>query len=113
MQWSSVGSLYGNEYYVVRIPYDAAGNTAEFWRKETSFQVPPNFSGNDVGFADRHYNWTVQVKRCVENCDSGQVSDDNVKKTGVAVGRRSIEGLFYWYPDGNGPPPTKTPKTGS
>ena len=105
--------MAANEYYVIRIPYDNAGGTAEFWRKETSFQVPPNFSSQDVGFTDRHYNWSVQVMRCTENCD--KVLDDNVKKQGVAVGSKSVEGIFYWHPDiggpggGDTPPPTFTP----
>ncbi|MBN1815051.1 MAG: hypothetical protein JXA14_24670, partial [Anaerolineae bacterium] len=107
LSWSGVGSLAADEYYVVRIPYDAAGNVAEFWRKETSFKVPPHFSGREVGFPDRHYNWTVQAMRCIENCSS--VTDDNVAKTGEATGDRSAEGLFYWYPDIGGGAPVATP----
>lgn len=114
LQWSSVGSLRENEYYVVRIPYDAAGNTAQFWRKETAFQVPPNFSQNNVGFSDRHYHWTVQVMRCTQNCD--KALEDNVPKGGQPVGNVSQQGLFYWHSDisggaGPGPetPPTSTP----
>jgi len=109
LQWTSVGNLYGNEYYVVRIPYDAAGNTAEFWRKEMSFQVPPHFSRNDVGFADRHYHWTVQTMRCTQNCDA--VQDDNVRKAGVAAGDPSAQGLFYWHSDISGPGPTNPTNT--
>jgi hypothetical protein len=108
LQWSSVGALRANEYYVIRIPYDSAGNVAQFWRKETSFQVPSNFSGSKVGFLDRHYTWSVQVMRCTENCS--QALDDNVKTQGVAAGNESVEGLFYWYPDigGDTRPPTPT-----
>jgi hypothetical protein len=115
LRWSSAGNLQSNEYYVVSIPYDAAGNTATFWRKETQFKVPSNFSGNSVGFADRHYNWWVQVKRCTSNC--GSVLDDNVRKDGVAVSAVSAEGLFFWYSDvggggggggGDDPKPTVT-----
>ena len=109
LQWTSVGNLDGDEYYVVRIPYDAAGNTAEFWRKETSFQVPPNFSGSEVGFADRHYHWTVQAMRCTQRCDA--VQDDNVRKEGAAVGDPSAQGLFYWHPDISGPGPRPTDPT--
>jgi serine/threonine-protein kinase len=97
LQWESVGALAEDEYYVVRIPYDSAGGVAEFWRRETTFRVPPNFSLVEVGFPDRHYNWTVQVMRCTGNCD--RVEDDNTKKQGVAVGEKSAEGLFYWHPD--------------
>ena len=105
--WSSVGALASDEFYVVRIPYDDAGGVAEFWRKETSFKVPSNFSGRAVGFADRHYNWTVQVMRCTGNCPS--VTDDNVRKNGSATSARSAEGLFYWHPDiGGGPAVTPT-----
>jgi len=106
LQWSSAGSLRSDEYYVVRIPYDAAGNTAEFWRKELSLQVPPHFSGYNVGFADRHYDWTVQPLRCAERCS--EVLDDNVRKSGVAVGNPSAQGLFYWHPGIPGKP-TNTP----
>jgi hypothetical protein len=110
LRWTEVPGLGEDEYYVISIPYNPAGEVAEFWRKETIFRVPPNYSRSDVGFEDRHYNWTVQVKRCIENCD--KVLDDNVKKEGVAVGQRSAPGLFYWYPDGS-PRPTKTPSGGS
>ncbi|MBN1582422.1 MAG: serine/threonine protein kinase [Anaerolineae bacterium] len=97
LQWTSAGTLERDEYYVIRIPYDSAGNVAEFWRKETSFQVPSNFSSADVGFTDRHYSWSVQVLLCTAGCD--RVLDDNVKKEGVAAGDASDQGLFYWYPD--------------
>jgi hypothetical protein len=108
LTWSSVGSLAPAEYYVVRIPYDDAGGVAEFWRKEASFQVPSNFSLREVGFPDRHYNWTVQVMRCTDNCAS--VTDDNVRKTGQATSARSVQGLFYWHPDiGGGSSPGATP----
>jgi hypothetical protein len=110
LAWSEVPNLRADEYYVVRIPYNLAGEVAEFWRKEPRFSVPPNFSTAQVGFEDRRYTWSVQVKRCTENC--ARVLDDNVKKEGVAVGPRSTEGLFYWYPD-NVPSPTKTPSGGS
>jgi hypothetical protein len=92
----------------VRIPYDEAGGIAEFWRKETAFQVPPHFSSRNVGFSDRHYNWTVQVMRCTENC--ANVGDDNVRKGGQATSAASREGLFYWHPDiGGGSKPDATP----
>ncbi len=94
----------------MRIPYDDAGGVAEFWRKETSFQVPSHFSGRGVGFPDRHYNWTVQAMRCTGNC--ANVLDDNARKGGRATSARSVEGLFYWHPDigggGNGPDATPT-----
>jgi serine/threonine-protein kinase len=118
LQWTSVGGLNPDEFYVVRIPYNQLGETAEFWRKDTAFDVPDHFSAPNVGFADRHYNWTVQVMRCTKNC--AQAADDNVRKSGVAVGEKSTEGLFYWSPDihsrptstpvgGNGSKPTSTP----
>lgn len=97
---------------MVRIPYDNAGGVAEFWRKETAMNVPAHFSGADVGFPDRHYNWSVQAMRCTGNCD--QVGNDDEHKQGTAVGSRSAEGLFYWHSDIGpgpepGPPPTYTP----
>jgi hypothetical protein len=107
LQWSSVGQLAMDEYYVIRIPYDAAGGVAEFWRKETSFQVPRHFSRKDVGFTDRHYNWSVQVMNCTPDCD--KVQDDNVRKQGMAVGMKSVDGLFYWHPDIGGSDPPGTP----
>jgi hypothetical protein len=108
--WSETLVLDDDEYYVVSIPYNEAGEVAEFWRKSPKFLVPQNFSDRQTGFEDRHYNWYVQVKRCTQNC--AQVQDDNVKKVGVPIGPRSLEGLFYWWPDDGGPPPTKTPRTG-
>jgi hypothetical protein len=100
LQWSSAGQLYADEYYVVRIPYDDSGGVAEFWRKETSMQAPPHFSRVDVGFADRHYNWTVQVMHCTKECD--KATDDNARKEGYAVGNPSATGTFYWHPDTGG-----------
>jgi hypothetical protein len=102
-----VRGLGRDEYYVVRIPYDDAGNSAEFWRSDTMFQVPSHFSRQDVGFADRHYHWTVQAMRCTSNCD--KALDDNVRKEGYAVGSESAQGLFFWHSDVGGVPPTFTP----
>jgi len=110
LQWSNVGPLGENEYYVVRIPYDPAGNTAEFWRKDTAFEVPAHFSQANVGFDDRHYHWTVQAMRCTSHCD--QTLDDQVHKDGTAVGTESALGLFYWHSDIGRVPPTATPVGG-
>ncbi len=90
-----------NEYYVVRIPFNEAGEVAEFWREETTFRLPAHFSLDKYGFPDRHYAWSVQVMRWTENCD--QVLNDDVKKEGFAVGSRSAEGIFYWHTDLGGP----------
>ena len=106
LRWSPIAGLRADEYYVVRIPYDDLGGVAEFWRKGTSLQVPSHFSRRDVGFADRHYDWTVQVMRCVENCEN--VQDDNAKKEGIEVGA-SAQGLFYWEPDIQANTPTPRP----
>ena len=109
LTWLSVGSLAEDEYYVVRIPYNEAGDTAEFWRKGTSLQVPPNYSLATVGFPDRHYDWSVQVMRCIGNCD--KTLDDNTKKQGVTAGIESPTWTFYWHPDISGRPtvpPTPT-----
>jgi hypothetical protein len=93
---------------VVSIPYDEAGGVAEFWRRETSLQLPPHLSRRDVGFTDYHYQWQVEIRRCTENCE--RVLDDDAHKQGVAVGRPSAKGLFYWEPDiGKPSPPTATP----
>jgi hypothetical protein len=110
LRWSEVEGLRENEYYVVRIPYDEAGSVAAFWRQETALRLPPNFSLGSVGFPDRHYNWTVQVMRCTENCDRALV--DDVRKLGAAIGAKSAIGLFYWQPDIRGvmPAPTSTPR---
>jgi hypothetical protein len=102
-----VGPLATDEYYLVRIPYDSAGGVAEFWRKATSFQVPSNYSGNDVGFPDRHYYWSVQVMRCTGTCD--KVLDDQTRKQGVPAGDKSREGSFYWSIGVIRPQPTFTP----
>ena len=96
-------------YYVIRIPYnDAGGGVAEFWRKETLFQVPANYSTKEVGFPDRRYTWTVQVMQCTAQCD--KVLDDNTRKEGIEVSNKSAEGVFYWHPDiGGGTEPTPRP----
>jgi hypothetical protein len=114
LQWSSAGQLEQDEYYVVRIPYDNAGGIAEFWRKDTSIELPSHLSSGKVGFSDRHYNWSVQVMRCTSGCD--KVMDDSVKKQGFAIGDQSVEGVFYWQPDigpgtgeGDRPNATNTP----
>jgi serine/threonine protein kinase len=110
LEWSEVEGLREDEYYVVRIPYDVAGNVAEFWRKGTTLRLPPHFSLAENGFADRHYNWTVQVRRCLENCD--KVFDENVRKRGEAVGGASAQGLFYWHSDISGRPTNPIPGGG-
>jgi hypothetical protein len=109
LSWSEVPGLLDNEFYVVSIPFNLDGDVAEFWRKVTILRVPSHFSSSGVGFADRHYEWYVQVKRCTGNCF--QVFDDSVVKTGVAVGARSAAGLFYWSSDiSTLPTPTPTKK---
>ena len=95
------------EYYVVRIPYDNAGGVAEFWRQETSVKLPANLSLRGVGFADRHYDWTVQVMRCLENCY--KVWDDQAVKKGEPAGDASDPRRFYWQSDISGAAPTPTP----
>jgi hypothetical protein len=111
LEWSRVPGIRDNEWYVVQIPYNEAGEAATFWRQGTTFQVPAHFGTRAVGFPDRHYNWTVQVMRCVERCDA--LLDDNVRKVGVAVGRASEPGLFYWHPDvGGGGKPSPCPPGG-
>jgi hypothetical protein len=106
--------LDADEYYVVRIPYSER-ETAEFWRKETTLDVPQYYSQASVGFYDRHYDWSVQVQRCTANCD--RVRDDGARKEGLEVSRASPTWTFYWRPDLGVPtpggsatrPPTPTP----
>jgi hypothetical protein len=107
LRWTPVSGLEAGEYYVVRIPYDSAGGVAEFWRQETFLQLPSNLSQREVGFPDRHYDWTVQVMRCQVNCY--KVWDDQVPKTGVAVGDESEAGRFYWQSDISGSDPGAKP----
>jgi hypothetical protein len=111
LRWAPVEGLELGEYYVVRIPYDNVGGVAEFWREETSVRLPANLSQRDVGFPDRHYDWTVQVMHCLTNCY--KVWDDQVSKEGEPVGDKSQPVRFYWQSDihGGGPttPPTRRP----
>jgi hypothetical protein len=112
LRWAEVADIQPDEYYVVRVPYDDQGGVAEFWRQETFVQLPSTFSRRDVGFLDRRYGWTIQVMRCTRNC--ARALDDTATKTGVAVGAKSREGVFYWQPDIGGAPvgpsqPTRPP----
>jgi serine/threonine-protein kinase len=117
LRWSAVEGLRPDEFYVLRIPYDDAGGVAEFWRQDTSFGVPSHFSRAEVGFPDRHYDWSVQVMRCTSKCSKAldlDAKDQGV--TGEPVGNRSEKGVFYWHSDvggngspGNGTKPTSTP----
>jgi WD40 repeat protein/serine/threonine protein kinase len=107
LQWEPVGALQSDEYYVVRIPYDSAGGVAEFWTKDTSFRVPQNYSLKEVGFEDRHYDWTVQVLRCTAKCEKALDLDAKEQGvTGVAVGTQSASRMFYWHPDISSPSPS-------
>jgi hypothetical protein len=107
LRWTPVAGIEAGEYYVVSLPYDDAGGVAEFWRRETQVQLPSHFSSSEVGFPDRDYRWSVQVRRCAENCE--RLLDDDARKQGVAVGSPSAEGLFYWQPDIVKPPTTPSP----
>jgi hypothetical protein len=107
LRWAEVPGMEVGEYYVVRVPYDEMGGVAEFWRQETLLRLPSNFSLPEVGFRDRHYLWTVQVRRCTSNCY--KVWDDQARKMGTAVGSESAPGLFYWQPDITGGAPVATP----
>jgi hypothetical protein len=107
LRWTPVAGIEAGEYYVVSLPYDDAGGVAEFWRRETQIQLPPHFSAAEVGFPDRDYRWSVQVRRCAENCE--RLLDDDARKQGVAVSSPSAEGLFYWQPDIVKPPKTPSP----
>ena len=97
LEWSEVGTLGPNDYYVVRVPYDRYGGVAEFWTKELWHELPGHLSESKVGFTDRRYAWTVQVMQCTENCD--EVYNPNIPKQGVALGPMSREGTFVWEPD--------------
>jgi serine/threonine protein kinase len=105
LQWSSVAGIGPNEYYVVHIPYDDLGGVAEYWRKDTSFQLPSHFSLAAVGFPDRHYNWSVQIMRCASECSKVDSIDPDPWRLGVrgvAVGSKSEDWTFYWHPDTGG-----------
>jgi hypothetical protein len=104
LRWTPVEGLEPGEYYVVSVPYDDAGGVDEFWRRSTQAQMPSHYSLDEFGPADHHYSWSVQVRRCTENCE--RVLDDDARKEGMAVGEPSAERLFYWYPD---PPPPRDP----
>jgi hypothetical protein len=94
LEWSDVGALRENDYYVVRMPFK--GGTAEFWRKTTFVKLPGNFSEERYKLQGRRYGWTVQVESCTENCD--KIQDDDVKKEGTALSGRSAEAWFIWNP---------------
>jgi hypothetical protein len=107
LRWSEVKGLQEDEYYVVRIPYNEAGEVATFWREALEMRVPSHFATSQVGFPDRHYDWTVQVVRCLENCD--KIEDDNVRKEGEPVGAESEPKRFYWHLDVSGRRTNPTP----
>lgn len=107
LTWSVAGDLGSDQYYVVRIPYNEAGDVAEFWRTETTLRLPSNLSLSSIGFSDRHYDWSVQVMRCTANCILAL--DDRARKEGRAMSSASSPRRFYWHPDiGGAPRPTAT-----
>ena len=109
LRWDSVGSLDGDEYYMVVVLFAHSQETwrDEHWVKETNLQVPAYLLDNATG--DR-YEWNVTVMR-----QTGTKLDG--MKEGMPISPASATWHFTWTAAGtqpatpNGPTNTPIPST--
>jgi LysM repeat protein len=91
LTWASVGILAEDEWYVVRLRYDAEGidQPPEVWTKVTSWRVLAElYPPADV--EPRLLRWNVTVMR------QTQTGPDETPQ-GVAISPVSATRSFYWY----------------
>ena len=91
LTWASVGILAQDEWYVVRLRYEAEGmdQPPNAWTKTTSWRVPAEvYPSSDV--ASRLLRWDVTVKRQTHTGPDGAPE-------GVDMSPVSSTRSFYWY----------------
>lgn len=91
LTWASVGILAQDEWYVVRLRYEAEGmdQPPNAWTKTTSWRVPAEvYPSSDV--ASRLFRWDVTIKRQTHTGPDGAPE-------GVDMSPVSSTRSFYWY----------------
>jgi hypothetical protein len=106
LQWTSVGLLPADAYYVVNLAYTHNGATWTDdtpWTKQTQWAVSAHTYLLDLS-DDGRYRWSVRVMRRTG-------TDAQGRPTGVALSPASGERTFTWRRAGGGPgtQPTPTP----
>jgi LysM repeat protein len=91
LNWASVGILAEDEWYVLRLRYEAEGaaQLPNVWTKATSWRVPADlYLPSDV--EDRLVYWDVTVMRQTHTTPDGTPG-------GVDISLASDTRGFYWY----------------
>jgi len=91
LNWASVGILAEDEWYVLRLRYEAEGvaQPPSVWTKTTSWRVPADmYPPADV--EPRLLHWEVTVMRQTHTGPDGTPE-------GVVISPMSDTRRFYWY----------------
>ena len=91
LNWASVGILAEDEWYVLRLRYEAQGATQppNVWTKTTSWRVPADiYPPADV--EPRLLHWDVTIMRQTHTGPDGTPE-------GVDISPVSATRGFYWY----------------
>ena len=91
LNWASVGILAEDEWYVLKLRYEAEGAAQPpgVWTKTTSWRVPADlYPSADVG--SRLLHWDVTVMRQTHTGPDGTPE-------GVVISPVSATRSFYWY----------------
>ena len=93
LNWTSVGVLAADEYYVVRISTTRDGKTVteEGWTKATGWRLPESLLPTDKATTKAVYTWDVTVRRATERTPDG-------KQSGPAISPTSPVYEFTWTP---------------
>ncbi len=94
LNWTSVGILSPDEYYVVRVTTmrDGKPYTEEAWVKATGWRVSDSLRPSDKSTDAATYTWDVTVRKCDTRGPDGQ------PKSGPAISPTSETYKFTWTP---------------
>ncbi len=93
LNWTSVGVLAADEYYVVRVSTTRDGKpvSEEAWVKATGWRLPESLLPTDKTTTPMVYTWDVTVRRATDRTPDGKLS-------GPAISPTSPVYEFTWMP---------------
>ncbi|MFN8496705.1 MAG: LysM peptidoglycan-binding domain-containing protein [Anaerolineae bacterium] len=94
LNWTSVGILAPDEYYVVRVSTTRDGKpyTEQAWVKATGWRVSDSLRPPDKSADPSTYTWDVTVRKCETRGPDGQ------PLSGAALSPTSDQSHFTWTP---------------
>ena len=93
LNWTSVGVLAADEYYVIRVSTTRDGKpmTEEAWVKATGWRLPETMLPTEKTTTPMVYTWDVTVRRATDHTPEG-------KPSGPAISPTSPVYEFTWTP---------------